>query len=374
MGNRRGWRICRWLVALTAVSAALALPSFAAAATAPDNDDYLLSSVIASAQTRGVKETTFTDSVDTTAATTQSDLFNPDPFGSVNSGGGAEPTNCEGVPYGKTVWYDIRPVIPGEVELTTAAGFQTVIALYEYDPQTFLLKSEIDCQSTNSLTNDLAESFELQPGHTYTVQVGGRQTVAGIGGGPMDFTMGFFPDHDDDTVLDGIDGCPTLKGVQRFGGCPPTIIPVPRFAYASSGTATTLSLVRLDHVPGAVQVQARCRKCGFKVSAKSGPRASSVVLSGLKNKTIAAGDKLEIWVTKKATGTGQYKFGAIGAYISYVAKGGTLVDRVLRCLMPGSMTPRTQCPPGGRKKHAATGATADLEWNRIAGRLAGRLG
>ena len=64
---------------------------------------------------------------------------------------------------------------------------------------------------------------------------------------------------------------------------------------------------------------------------------------------MAAGDKLEIWVTKRATGTGNYRYGAFGSYISYTFNSGTLGDRVLRCLMPGSLTPRQTCPPGGRR-------------------------
>ena len=52
------------------------------------------------------------------------------------------------------------------------------------------------------------------------------QTASGIGGGPLDFKVTFFPDHDGDGVLDGNDDCLTLKGVQRFGGCPPEIVPM----------------------------------------------------------------------------------------------------------------------------------------------------
>lgn len=342
------------LVGLVLVSGALLAPSVAAAVP-PDNDNYLASTIVVQSQTTGSQPSPFETTVDTTDATTQTDLFNPDPFGTITTGGGAEPTDCFGVQYGKTVWYDLRPVIPGDVEMTTASGFATVIALWQYDPQTDLLvKPEIDCQGSTSLTNDLPEPTELQAHRQYTIQVGGVQTASGIGGGPIDFKVTFFPDHDGDGVLDLQDDCPTLKGVQRYGGCPPSIIPVPRYSYGTeSGGVTTLSQFRLDRIPGGAHVVARCRKCAFTVSATAGPRASSLTLTGLVGRAIAPGDKLEIWVTKKASGTGDYKYGAIGAYISYVAQGGSLVDRVLRCLMPGSMTPQTVCPAGRKAKDVA---------------------
>jgi hypothetical protein len=336
------------LVGLALVSGTLLAPS-AAVAQPPGNDAYLLSTIIGQSKTTATRPAPFQTTVDTTEATTQADLFDPDPLGTATSGGGAEPTSCFGVQYGKTVWYDLQPSIPGAVEMTTASGFPTVIALWQYDPQTdLLIKPEVDCQASSSLTNDLAEPTELQAHRRYTVQIGGAQTASGIGGGPIDLTVTFFPDHDGDGVLDGNDDCPTLKGVQRFGGCPPEIVPIPHYSYGP-GSIAKLSQFSLDRIPGGSRVLARCGGCGRTVRATAKPNASSITLGGLAGRAIGPGNKLEIWVTKAPSGTGQFKYGAIGAYIAYTIKSGVLTNRIVRCLMPGSMTPQTVCPAGRKK-------------------------
>ena len=76
------------LLITAAVLAALAVPETAAAAP-PPNDNYLASSTIADQE--------YTDSVDTTEATTQSDLFNP---------------NRDGLPFGAGVWGSGYVVLP----------------------------------------------------------------------------------------------------------------------------------------------------------------------------------------------------------------------------------------------------------------------
>ena len=68
---------------LLITAALLALPATAAAAP-PPNDNYLASTTIASQEYR--------DSVDTTEATTQPDLFNPNRDGLPFGGGDPEPT------------------------------------------------------------------------------------------------------------------------------------------------------------------------------------------------------------------------------------------------------------------------------------------
>ena len=338
------------LLGLALVGAVSISPS-AALADPPSNDAYLTSAVIAPSETTGERPQTLSTFVDTADATTQADLFNPDPGGMVTSGGGAEPTSCFGVSYGKTVWYDLRPNIPGGVEITTAGGFRTAIALYQYSPQTFLLTQEIDCQTTGTFTNDLPEPTELRAHHRYTIQIGGVQTAAGIGGGQLDVKVTFFPDHDGDMTLDLQDHCPTLKGVGAFAGCPPTIVPIPHYTYSTAtSSGTTLSSFLVSNIPGGAKVQLRCRPCGINMSQTAGARASSVTFKHMAGKHIPAGDKLEIWATKKASGTKDYRYGAIGGYLTYTARNGKLVASKLMCLMPGSLTPRPQCPAGGFKK------------------------
>ena len=339
------------VMALMAVLAGAAWVAPAAAtADPPVNDAYLNSALVVASQTTGERPATLNTFVDTTEATTQADLFNPDPEGTVTSGGGAEPTACRGVSYGKTVWYDLTPKIPGGVEITTAGSFRTAIALFQYSPQTFLLTREIDCQTTGTFTNDLAEPTELQAHRDYTLQIGGVQTAAGIGGGQLDVKVSFFPDHDGDDTLDLNDHCPTLKGVPAFAGCPPTIVPTPHYGFNDTGTGTTLSAFTVTNLPGGAKVQVRCPRCGINVTETAGPRAGAVSFKRLVGRTIPSGDTLEIWATHKASGTKNFRYGAIGGFLSYTSRDGKLIASKLMCLMPGSLKPQAQCPAGGKKK------------------------
>src|SRR5450432_3532231 len=106
------WRQCRRAgvrglagLSLVALVAWLTPAVAAGASTAPINDSYLESLVITQASTTG-QGGIYHDVEDTSLATTQNDLFDPDPFGTVTSGGGREPTSCDGRSYGNTIWYD----------------------------------------------------------------------------------------------------------------------------------------------------------------------------------------------------------------------------------------------------------------------------
>ena len=87
---------------LLAALAALSFPA-AAAAAPPVNDNYLASTAI------GLPRTELVTTVDTTEATLQADIFQPNADGQPLGGGPAEPATCNGVPFGKTVWYDLAP-------------------------------------------------------------------------------------------------------------------------------------------------------------------------------------------------------------------------------------------------------------------------
>src|SRR5262245_47822049 len=116
----------RFRLFLAALLASAALPA-AAAAAPPANDNYLASTTVP------IQASTFNDVVDTTEATTQTDLFNPSKEGAPLGGAGPESTSCNGTPFGKTVWYDLQPPADGGLEIKTA-GFDTVVAIYEWNP------------------------------------------------------------------------------------------------------------------------------------------------------------------------------------------------------------------------------------------------
>src|SRR4051794_5138778 len=116
-------------ICLAFVLSALALPASAAAAP-PVNDNYISSLPINDPGTRLTREQV-KDQRDTTEATTQAALFQPCPpmngAPCTATGGGAENTTCNGLSFGKTIWYDFHPDDYGAVEIQTSAGFSPAI-------------------------------------------------------------------------------------------------------------------------------------------------------------------------------------------------------------------------------------------------------
>ncbi len=114
-------------LALAAAPPALAVP--------PANDNYLGSIGVTGSQT-----------VDTTEATTQADLFDPNRDGLPFGGSGPEPLSCPVAPsYGKTVWYDFKPPAPGGIRIATTGAFDNVIAVYEWTEATSQLGRLVAC-------------------------------------------------------------------------------------------------------------------------------------------------------------------------------------------------------------------------------------
>jgi hypothetical protein len=130
----------RQLLALVFAAAGLAATPALASAAPPVNDAYLAS--------LPVTDLEFTATTDTTEATTQTDLFNPSASGAPLGGGEAEPTTCDGTPFGKTVWYDLAPQADGDFVIR-ATGFATVVAVHEWDEETSQIRRQVDC-STNA--------------------------------------------------------------------------------------------------------------------------------------------------------------------------------------------------------------------------------
>ena len=306
------------LLSAAAVSlTALALVPGSAAAAPPVNDNYLASLPI-TPQAETVIQ------VDTTEAGTQPDLFNPNAAGQPLGGGPAETTTCNGVAFGKTVWYDFAPPVNYGVQLR-ATGFATAIAVYEWEQATSRIVRTVGC-SGNAAGEDLL--LDLEGRKNYTIQVGG---VGGVGGA-LTLRMDAFPDGDGDGVLDALDKCAEVPGIERGGGCPPSLRGkvVPSFSYVPSGTGIKIVRLALDSVPKGAKVTARCPGCGSQtVTAK---RLGRVTLSRLVGRTVSAGRKFTIRVTLGETGTGTYRFGATGSLFEWPVANGKLGRRVTKCL------------------------------------------
>jgi hypothetical protein len=331
----------------------------------PPNDNYLLSTRIPQSETTGMAPVTYIDTETTTSATVQApcdsqsvcpttDLFSPEQNGLDLGGGGPEPLNCGGFTYGATIWYDMLPKIPEGVQLQ-ASGFPNEIVVYEWSMTDSKITRTVGCQvSTTTLPNTYVLPAELSKGHAYTVQIGGLDATPGnpatAATGQLTFSATFVPDHDADGVYDLEDACPFLPGVPQFGGCPPTISAQLQYHYSSS-TASGLLISKVfdvTSIPGGARVTARC-SCGVFEVRRAGAHATSAALPAFIGATLPFGSTVTIWVTKRATGHGIYKYGAIGSYRRFTVSPSGLGVPVKRCLMPGSMTPRRQCPPGGRR-------------------------
>jgi hypothetical protein len=313
-------RVC--FAALLTAAAFGTAPSLAAAAP-PPNDNYLASTSIASSP--------FSDAVDTNEATTQPDLFNPNAQGLPLGGDGPENTSCNGVAFGKTVWYDLQPKTNGGVEVNTA-GFDSVVAVYEWSPQDSKIQRMVSCQNSAGATEDVI--LDVKGGKAYTFQVGG----VGGAGGPLSFKLEYFPDADGDDVLDALDKCKTTPGIERFGGCPPSLRGkvAPSLNFANTPNGIRISRFVVDGVPKGAKVVARGAGGSQTVKAK---RAGRVTLSKLVGRSAVAGSSVQVSITLRRTGSGTYRFGATGVSFRWPVKVGALGARVQRCLHVGTGKP-----------------------------------
>jgi hypothetical protein len=321
------------LVAL-ATLATLAVVGSAEAA-APPNDNYLSSFQMMNGS-RVARE--YRDAPNTAEAGTQSDLFNPNREGLPFGGGGPENTQCGGTVFGRTVWYDFIPEVSGGVEIV-AAGYDTVVAVHEYDVSTSRITRTLGCQNnTAGLSEEVL--ITLLPGaRAYTVQIGG----VGGAGGPLDFSFAFFGDRDGDLVLDvEPDECPRLRGIRAAGGCPPELHASPALEWdrTAGGLRFTRAIVR--SVSPDVRIQFSCRRCGVR-RATVRARGPVVPLKALVGRLAPPGAQLQIFITRGASGSGRFSEGAFGNYFLYEFGAEGIRKRVVRCLRPNSMTPRRQC-------------------------------
>lgn len=312
----------RRLVAAVAGSCALlaSVPS-AALAAPPANDDYLQSIAM---NTRGstLTRSVVKDSRDTREATVQSDLFAPQA-----SGGGSERTTCNTSSFGKTVWYDFHPDSFGTAEIQTA-GFDAVVVVYEFDPQTSRITRVVGCRDERGTTEDFFA--QVRKGRSYTIQIGGADAGAGPAAGDLQLTFQFFGDRDRDGVFDPLDQCVALAGVPERGGCPPELESTPKLSAAP--TSGGIEVRRLSVATGTrAKVSLRCRS---GCSAKQTRRGERVRLTALDGDALRAGAVFEVRVTKR---------GHIGAVHRYRVLRGNF-KRIDRCTLPGSSKPRKRCP------------------------------
>lgn len=318
----------RSLLSAAAAAVALLATSAPALAAPPLNDNYLSSTALN--QAGGPLPPVLTDQVDTTEATTQSDLFNPGPDGQPLGGAGAEPTTCGGTVFGKTVWWDFHPPVDGGVEIKTA-GFDNVVTVYQWSDKTSKIVRTVDCQNTPGVTEDLVLSHEVKKGRAYTVQVGGVAGPGGVfAGGPLSFELDYFRDTDGDGFLDAEgDKCKTTPGPRGFGGCPPELNVSPVISFGSTSDGIQIRKLVVGRLPKGAKVRARCRGCR---TVSTVARHSTVEFKTLEGRSVKQGSKVQIRVTMGRRGKGKYRYGATGQLITWPVKAGGIGIKRTQCL------------------------------------------
>lgn len=322
---------------LPLLATALILVPAGPAIAAPPNDNYLASTTINAPN--GTLPGAYDDQQDTSAATLQPDLLDPDKNGGPLGGGPAEAITCPGTIYGKTVWYDFVPPSPGAVQIV-ASGFDAVVRVYEWNPATSQITRTVLCQRTSS--GPVLMQRQIRRRTSYTVQIGG---VNGAGG-PLDFRFAFFPDSDGDEVLDEApDKCPDLRGIAGSAGCPPLARAAPRIGYDNVAGGLQVSSLAVDNVAKGARISVSCRRCGRTV-ARTAMRGGALRLPGFVGRRVSAGDTITLRVTQPRTRSGRYRHGAIGRLFRWPVRSTrpALGARMDSCLAPGSMRKRTSCP------------------------------
>lgn len=261
----------------------------------PVNDDYLRSLQLNAPGTRLNSTDTLRDDRNTTAATTQSDVFAPQ-----SSGGGPEVTFCKGARYGKTIWYDLHPHKNGVLRVRTS-GYDNVISIYPFDPKTLRLrKDQKRCVNEETLPSE-EMLVPVRGGKAYTVQIGGVKDA----GGPIRVLFDYAVER-----LRRLRAEATLTAAAEPGGI--------RLRGLEVSTSRR------------TQVTVSCTTGCTRKRKKGSRRTRFPHVAGTY---MPAGSKVRIRVTAPK---------AIGVYIEYRVRSGGF-DKRVRCLNPGSSTPRKRC-------------------------------
>ncbi len=329
------------LVTCAALLVAAAFPASAAAGAGP-YDDYLFPNFLNDRSTRLKYNDEQFFEVNTTAYTTQDDMFDPPA-----SGGPGEPNLCtirgNEYFYGNTAWAVFYAHRWGRMRVTTAGAFDSLIGIFPFnspnDPRPHIQQG--GCFNYYR-TFDEKAPFIVVPGHWYAVQVGGTPPQGGkiqisyvlrkptkVSGraflygkpNPVRVTRMFVKNVSRDATVK----LRCTKGACRKHTVRPAHKVVAGKAAVGTRTAHGIKTVAgpaADTSEGAV----------FKPIVRSAGRR--VNLKKYFGKRVKRGAKIELRITN---------FGQIGQYYRWKAKRGTIPPPTTRCMKPGSSKPRKKC-------------------------------
>ena len=276
---------------------------------APVNDSYLGSLELNRRGAKLNRVDTLRDVRDTSGATVQTNIF--DPCGlSKCPGGPAEVTNCNGVNYGNTIWYDFYPDADGLASIRTS-GFDNVITLYRFNTRSFVPDgAHRQCVHQGSFPSEQLVAH-VQKGVAYTFQIGGVVGAAGVpAGGPLQMLF-------------------------DYSVTPPRSLTADATLTARA-TPTGISIIRLGvtamHRGARIEVNCAklCRPEALRVPKRGSTTVNFPRLAGLP---LPAGARLQIRVSAPH---------AIGVLIQYNVLAGNFTKQTF-CMEPGSRMPRRTC-------------------------------
>jgi hypothetical protein len=236
---------------------------------------------------------------DTSTYTVQDDLYGPD-----KSGGPREPTRCNGVEYGNTLWVVFHADRWGRMRVAATGALDPVIGFLPFDsPGTPAPDiAHFRCFNAQAASDEEALT-PVRPGRWYAVQLGGAGEVRG---GQLAASLELLPPP-------AVAGRPALSDARRP-------LRVRRLVVKHARAGETL---RLRCTRGA------CGRQTVKVAAGLG-----TPIRMLRNKRVKPGARIELRITKR---------GRIGRFYRWTAGRKALGDPVTRCLNPGSKRPRKHC-------------------------------
>jgi len=241
----------------------------------------------------------------------------------------AEPADCDGVPFGRTVWFRYTALRAGRA-IFTSSGIDTVLSVYR-DDQRVGCNDDGPGESTASRVE-----VDVTAGD-YLVQVGGIGPQRSADFGNLSLNVQFVDPPAPQQPPPPTPPAPPL---------PPPPPPQPRELNAEAtlrarptGSGIRVRWLRVRAPSGARVVVVCGRRCRFSRNATvaSGPRAKAaktVSFSRLVGRRFRAGTRIRIYVTKA---------GSIGKYFEYRVRRGNF-RKITRCLAPGTATSVTKCP------------------------------
>jgi hypothetical protein len=303
------WGVGTTAPVLGAAAAATGATGVTGAAPAPINDNYLSSLELNRRGAKLNRVDTLRDVRNTSGATVQTNIFDPCGLSKCPTGP-AEVTNCNGVDYGNTIWYDFYPDADGLVSIRTS-GFDNVITQYRFNTISFVpVVSHKQCVHQGTFPSEQLVAH-VQKGLAYTFQIGG---VVGSGGVPA--------------------GGP-LQTLFDYSVTPPRSLTADATltARATPAGISILSLgVTAKHRGARIEVNCAklCRPEALRVPKRGSTTVNFPRLGGL---TLPAGARLQIRISAPH---------AIGVLIQYNVLAGNFTKQTF-CMEPGSRKPRRTC-------------------------------